>query len=98
MPAVLATILSRRDRRAKQREDTVAGRLHDVAIIAAYGVDHKLQRRINDGACLLRIEVLFKSRRVDDVDKQRCDQLSLPHGHEVRGNGLAEGDAGARRL
>ena len=33
------------DRRAEQREDAVAGRLHDVAVIAMHRVDHQLQRR-----------------------------------------------------
>ena len=32
-----------RDRRAEQREDSVAGRLHDVAVIAMDRVDHDAQ-------------------------------------------------------
>src|SRR4029077_8210008 len=41
-----------RDRRAEQREDSVAGRLHDVPVVAAGRVDHQLERRIDDGARL----------------------------------------------
>ena len=36
-----------RDRRAEQREDAVAGRLHHVAVVAMHRVDHQLERRID---------------------------------------------------
>ena len=51
-----------RDWRAKQREDTVAGGLHDVAVVAVNRIDHELQRRIDIARCLFGIEVLLKSR------------------------------------
>ena len=50
-----------RDRRAEQREDAVAGRLHDVTVVAMHGVDHQLERRIDDRARLFRVEVLLSS-------------------------------------
>jgi len=38
------------DGRAEQREDTIASRLHDVAVVSMNGVDHQLERRIDDRA------------------------------------------------
>jgi hypothetical protein len=48
---------------AEQREDAVAGRLHDVAVIAMDRVDHQLQRRVDDRARLLRVEILHQFGR-----------------------------------
>ncbi len=39
--------------RTKQGEDTIAGRLHNVAVVMMNGVDHQLKRRINDRARFL---------------------------------------------
>ena len=72
-----------RDRRAEQREDAVAGRLHDMAVIAAHRVDHQLQGRIDDRARFFGIEILLKPGRVDDVDEQRGDELALAFGTSV---------------
>jgi hypothetical protein len=36
--------------RAEQREYTVAGRLHDVAVVAMDRVDHQLEGRLDDRA------------------------------------------------
>ena len=66
-----------RDRRAEQREDAVAGRLHDVAVVAMDRVDHQLQRRIDDRARLLGVEVLHQLHRALDVGEQRRDRLAL---------------------
>ncbi len=69
-----------RDRRAEQREDAVAGGLHDVAVVAMDRVDHQLQRRIDDRARRLRVEVLHQFRRALDVGEQRGDRLALALG------------------
>src|SRR5689334_21909260 len=42
-----------RDRRPEQGENAVAGRLHNVAVIAMDGVDHYLEGRVNDATRLL---------------------------------------------
>ena len=44
--------------RAEQSEDAVASRLHDVTVVAAHGVDHQPERRIDDRARFFRIEIL----------------------------------------
>ena len=49
-----------RDRRAEQREDAIAGGLHDVAVVAAHRIDHQFQRRVDDRAGFLGIEVLLQ--------------------------------------
>jgi len=49
-----------RHRRAEEREDAVACRLHDVAVVAMDGVHHQPQRRIDNGARLLGVEVLHQ--------------------------------------
>ena len=67
-----------RDRRAEQREDAVAGRLHDVAVVAMRRVDHQLQRRIDNRARLFRVEVLHQLGRALDVGEQRRHRLALP--------------------
>ena len=65
------------DRRAEQREDAVAGRLHDIAVVAMHRVDHQLQRRVDDRARLLGIEVAHQLGRALDVGEQRRDGLAL---------------------
>ena len=66
-----------RDRRAEQREDPVAGGLHDVAVVAMHRVDHQLQRRIDDRARFFGVEVLLQLGRALDVGEQRRDRLAL---------------------
>ncbi len=46
-----------RRRCAEQREDAVAGRLHDVAVVAMRRVDHQLECGVDERARLLRVEV-----------------------------------------
>ncbi|HYL58834.1 MAG TPA: hypothetical protein VEU51_08175 [Candidatus Acidoferrales bacterium] len=65
------------DWRAEQREDPVASRLHDVAVVAADRVDHQLERRVDYRARFLRVEVLLQLGRALDVGKQRGDDLAL---------------------
>jgi hypothetical protein len=65
------------DRRAKQRENPVARRLHHVTVEAMGCVDRQLERRIDDGACFLRVEVLHQFGRAFDVGEQRGDRLAL---------------------
>ena len=77
-----------RDRRAEQREDAVAGGLHDVAVVAMDRVDHQPQRRIDNRARLLGVEVLHQLHRALDVGEQRRDRLALALGVRVwRGGG-----------
>jgi len=59
------------DWRSEQREDAVAGRLDDVAVIPMDRVDHQLQCGINDGAGLFEIELLHQLGRALDVGEQR---------------------------
>ena len=66
-----------RDRRTEQREDAVAGRLHDVAVVAMHRLDHELQRRVDDRARLLGIEIRHQLGRALDVGEQRRDRLAL---------------------
>jgi hypothetical protein len=49
------------DPRTEQRKNAAAGRLHDVAVVAAHRIDHQLQGRIDNRAGLLRIETLINS-------------------------------------
>jgi len=70
-----------RDRRAEQREDTVAGGLHDVAVVVMHRVDHQLQRRVDDRASFLRVEVFHQIHRALDVREQRRDRLALAVDH-----------------
>ena len=65
------------DRRAEQREDAVAGRLHDVAVVAMDRADHQLERGIDDRACLFRVEIRHQLGRALDIGKQRSDSLAL---------------------
>jgi hypothetical protein len=48
------------NRRAEQRENAVTGRLHNVAIVAADGVNHQLERRIDNRTGLLGVEFLHQ--------------------------------------
>ncbi|HUA35508.1 MAG TPA: hypothetical protein VMA09_18000 [Candidatus Binataceae bacterium] len=66
-----------RNRRPEQGEDSVAGRLHDISIIAPHGVDHQLERRIDDLARLLGVEVLLQFGRALDVGEQCGHRLAL---------------------
>src|SRR6185437_2064555 len=66
-----------RDRRPEQRENAVAGGLHDVTVVAMRGVDHQLQGGIDDGARFFGVEVLLQLGRALDVSKQCGDRLAL---------------------
>ena len=49
------------DRRAEQREDAVAGGLHDVAVVAMHRLHHQLERRIDDCARFFGVKILISS-------------------------------------
>src|SRR5580692_379465 len=70
--------------RTEQREDAVAGRLHDVAVVATNGVDHQRQRGINDRARLLRVEALHQLSRTLDVGKQGGDSFAFTFRNGLR--------------
>ncbi len=79
-----------RERRTKQREDSVAGGLHNVAVVPADRIDHQLERGIDDRARLFRIYILLKLGLSLDVGKQRRDRLALT---VERGCVFGRGDA-----
>ena len=60
-----------RDRRAKQGEDSVPCRLHDIAFVAADRLDHEIEGRVDDRAGFFGVEILGKSCRADDVNEER---------------------------
>src|SRR5262249_45887704 len=57
------------DGRTEEREDAISGILY-VAVVAPRGVDHYFQRRVDDRARLLGIEVLLELGRALDIGKQ----------------------------
>jgi hypothetical protein len=61
---------------AEQREDAVARRLHDVAVVATHRLDHQLQRRVDNRARFLGVEFLHQFGRALDVGEQRCNRYS----------------------
>jgi hypothetical protein len=65
------------NRRAKQRENPVAGRLHDIAVVAMRRIDHQLERRIDYRACFFGIDVLHQIHRAFDIRKQCRHGLAL---------------------
>jgi hypothetical protein len=65
------------ERCAEQREDAVAGRLHDIAVVVTHCLDHEMQCGIDDRAGFFGIEVLHQLGRTLDVRKQRGDRLAL---------------------
>src|SRR5260221_11803165 len=65
---------------AEQREDAVAGGLHDVAVVPAHRIDHHLQCGIDNRASLFGIEILLEFRRSLEVREQRGDGLALSFG------------------
>src|SRR5215470_9960566 len=73
------------DRRSEQGEDTVAGLLGDVTVIVMDGVDHQLQRWIDNGAGFLGVEVLDEFHRSLDVGEQHSDRLALTIRRGIRG-------------
>jgi hypothetical protein len=66
-----------RDRRAKEREDAVAGRLDNVPTILMDCIDHQLERGIDDRARLFGIEIAHQLGRALDVGEQCRDRLAL---------------------
>ena len=58
------------DRRAKERKNTIAHGLGDVAFIAMHGDHHELQGRVNNGARVFRVEVLDEFHRTFDIGEQ----------------------------
>jgi len=67
------------DGRTEEREDAISGILY-VAVVAPRGVDHYFQRRVDDRARLLGIEVLLELGRALDIGKQSRDGLALALG------------------
>jgi hypothetical protein len=62
---------------AEQGEDSVASRLRDVTLVVVHGIDHELERRIDDTAGLFGIDALDQLHRTFDVGEERGDRLAL---------------------
>jgi hypothetical protein len=66
-----------RDWRSEQSKNAIAGGLHYVTVVAPYRLDHHLQRRIDNRASLLRVDVFHQLGRAFDVGEERRDRLAL---------------------
>ena len=66
-----------RNRRTEQGHDPVALHPVDGALVAADGVDHRVERRTQPQFRFFRVEVLDQIRRTLDVSEQNRDLLAL---------------------
>ena len=55
------------ERSAKQGKDAITRLLHDISVVAMDRVDHQLERGIDSGTGLFRVEVLHQLHRTFDV-------------------------------
>src|SRR5215469_16876376 len=72
-----------RYRRPEQRENSVAGRLRNIAAVMMDCIHHEIERRIDYGPRLFWIEVLNQLHRAFDVGEERRDRLALAFGNFV---------------
>src|SRR5438309_2477932 len=86
-----------RNRRSEQREYPVAGRLHDVTAVTVYSFHHQLERGIDNGTRLLRVEVLHQLHRALYVRKESGDGLALTIGYIAGSQGCLSSVGGFRR-
>src|SRR6476620_3757657 len=84
------------NRRSEQGEDAVAGRLDDMAVVAANRVDHQPKSRVDDRAGFFGIEILLQAGRIDDVDEKRGDELPLTLRNEAQVDRLSHGNSRRR--
>ena len=63
--------------RAEQRENAIAGGLHDIAVVAPHRVDHELKRRVDDRVGFFGVQLLHQLGRARDVGEQRGYRLAL---------------------
>jgi len=68
-------------RRAEQREDSVAGGLHDVAVVAMHPFDQLSAPGSDESTRFFGIEILHEVHRTLDIGKQRGDSLALAARH-----------------
>src|SRR5262249_6002069 len=68
------------NRRAEEREDAVAGGLHDVTLVARDRVAHEPEGRRHHRLGLLRIELRHQVHRALDVGEECGDDLALAFG------------------
>jgi hypothetical protein len=54
--------------------------LHDVTAVTTDGIDHELERGIDNGAGLFRVEILHQLHRALDISEQRRHRLALAVG------------------
>jgi hypothetical protein len=66
-----------RNRRSEQRENPIAGGLHDVAAIAMDRIDHQLECWVDNRPGLFRVKVLHQLHRPFDIGEQRRYGLAL---------------------
>ena len=64
-------------RRTEKRHDAVSRRASDEALVAMHGFHHPPQRRLDDAARLLGVEILHQLDRGLDVRKERRDRFPL---------------------
>ena len=65
------------DGRTEQRENAIAGRLHDVAVVVLHRVDHEAQRWIDDAAGFLGVELLHQFGGALDIGEQGGDGFAF---------------------
>ena len=65
------------DRCAKQRENSVTGRLDNVPVVAMNRIDHELQRWIDNRASYFGIEIAHQLGGALDIGEQRGHALAL---------------------
>ena len=78
--------------RAEQGENSVTGRLRNVAAVAMHRLHHQMQHRVDDRARLLGIEIAHQLGRALDVGEQRRDRLALAVGRLRIRHGLTHSD------
>ena len=66
-----------RDWSAEQRKDAITGRLHNVAVVVIYGIDHQLQSGIYQGARLFWIQTFQQFGRTSNIGEERSDRFPL---------------------
>src|SRR5450755_1027051 len=74
-------------RRAEDREDAIASRVHDVAVVTVNRLDHQLDCGVDNCARVLRIEVAHHFGRALNFGEKGRDNLALPPQGQMKGCG-----------
>src|SRR5215467_3808468 len=70
---------------AEEPKDPVSGRLRHITAVTHDRINHQPERRIDDGAGFLGVEVLNQLHRSLDVSEQNRDSLALTIRRRIRG-------------